>query len=585
MDETKDITYLKSITRRRKGSFGLFFLMIFIVSVVVAFILPSIYLSKSTILIEGQQIPTEYVQSTITGYVEERLQIITQQIMTSSRLMEIIRRFDLYHDMREGYTVSEIIEEMRDDINLETISADVRDRRTGRPTSATIAFALSYEGKDPSKVQKVANVLASLYLEENLRSREQRATNTTTFLQEELNEIKGQIDSIQNKISEFKKDHLEELPEYTPINIQTLGRLDNDISRIDMQINALKERKILLEGQIANVKPLTPIVTEDGKTMMNPSERLKYLRLQLISLQGIMSDKHPDIIKLNKEIRELEVQVGESDDSIKKIRLLDELKGKLAAIKGKKGAKHPDVIKLSKQVKVLSREVENLKTEKITHKLSEQKPDNPAYINLETQTATAELDIRNLLKERLMLKEEKARYRKKIENSPLVEKEYNNLLRDYEIARYKYNELMGKHMEAKVAQGMEETQQGERFTIVDPAQFPEKPYKPNRLAIILVGFVLALGSGVGVAAALESLDTSIKTADQIGSFTQVPVLSVISRVESEDELKARRKKRIILSLAAVAVVIAGLFIINQFIMPLDILWIKLQRKMTMTRLL
>ncbi len=204
MDEPKAID-LKGLIRRRKKSFVLSFLSVIFMAVLIAFVLPPIYLSQSTILIEDQQIPREYVQTTITGFVEERLQVITQQIMSRSRLMEIINRFNLYQEMRDRYTTEEIIGKMRDDIHLETISAEVMDRRTGRPTAATIAFTLSYEGKNPSTVQKVSNVLASFYLEQNLKSREQRASNTTIFLQQESDALKGQIDAIENKISEFKK--------------------------------------------------------------------------------------------------------------------------------------------------------------------------------------------------------------------------------------------------------------------------------------------------------------------------------------------------------------------------------------------
>ncbi len=212
MDTQKDIKDLKGIIRRGKKIFIITSLSIFLLAVVIAFVLPSLYLSQSTILIEGQQIPKEYVQSTITGYVDERLQVITQRIMSRARLMEIIDRFNLYQEMRERYTTGEIIEKMRKDIALETISADVVDR-SGRATTATIAFTLLYEGKNPSTVQKVTNVLTSLYLEQNLETRERRASDTTAFLEQERGELKKQIDVIQTEISTFKKKHTGKLPE------------------------------------------------------------------------------------------------------------------------------------------------------------------------------------------------------------------------------------------------------------------------------------------------------------------------------------------------------------------------------------
>jgi succinoglycan biosynthesis transport protein ExoP len=581
MDEQKEIKQLKGVVRRRKKAFVIASSAIFLLGLVIAFALPPIYLSRTTILIENQQIPEEYVQTTITGYVEERLQVITQQIMSRTRLLEVIKQFNLYADLQSRYTTEEIIEGMRDDIHLETISADVIDRRTGRPTAATIAFTLSYEGADPSTVQKVSSVLASLYLEQNLKSREQRASNTTTFLQQELDELKGQIDTFQKKISEFKTAHTGALPEHIQINLQASARLEMQLDQMDMQIRSLQERKIYLEGQAASVDPLTPVVTEDGKTIMHPKERLKFLRLQLISLQSALAEKHPDIKKLKREIDELEAQVGESDDSLAKVRRLSELQGQLAILEGKLGPKHPDVIKLSKEVELLTKEVENLQAEKATLSVAEKSPDNPAYISLMTQIASTEMEIKGLVEEKENIKQKIDIYQRKIENAPVVEKEYNDLTRDYENAKYKYNEIMTKLMEARVAQGMEESQQGERFTIIDPAQLPEKPFKPNRVAIILIGFVLALGAGVGLAAAQESLDTSIKTAEEINAVTGLPVFSVISLMETDEERRARRIRGALFALGTIVVMIVALVLVDRLVMPLDILWIKIQRRMMM----
>jgi succinoglycan biosynthesis transport protein ExoP len=581
MNEMMSVSDIKGIVRRRKKGFILCFLLIFFIAGVISLVLPPIYLSQSTILIENQQIPDDYVKSSITSYVEERLEMIKQQVMSRTKLMGIIEEFGLYREMRERYTTEETVAKMRDDINLETINADVMDRRTGRPSEATIAFTLSYEGKIPSTVQRVANVLASLYLEENLRTREQQASNTTAFLQQELDELKDQIDLFQDRISDFKKAHYGELPEFSSVNLQAVARLNRDLDQISIQIDLLKERKILLEGQLANVDPLLPVVTEDGKMAMNPQERLKYLRLELISLQGILTEKHPDIIRLRQSIQELESRVQGDDDSIGKVRRLNEVKGELADAEGRLGPKHPEVIKLSKEVENLSQEVEKLKVESAVFRLGEQEPDNPAYITLETQLASTQMEIESLEGQRKKIDQEISDYEKRLENAPMVEQEYNNLTRDYENAKFKYNEIMHKLMEARVAQGMEESQKGERFTIVEAAQLPEKPYKPNRMAIMLIGFVLALGAGVGIAAVRESLDISIKTADELFSLTGAPVLSVIPEMESDEEARARKRRTGIFIMAGIGAAAVAVILVHFYVMPLEILWIKIQKRMMM----
>jgi uncharacterized protein involved in exopolysaccharide biosynthesis len=570
---------IRSVFRRRKKSFFVSFLSIFLLAGVIAFMLPPIYLSQSTVFVEGQQIPEDFVKTTITTYVEERLQVIQQQIMGRTKLLSIIDQFNLYSEMREKHTTEEMIAKMRNDIELKTISASVVDRRSGRPSTATIAFTLSYEGREPAKVQKVANVLASFFLEEDLRRRADLASATTNFLEQESENLEKQILILENKISKFKKAHIGELPEFSNVNLQAIARLEGELDRIIARISTAKEQKIYLKAQIANVEPLKPIVTEQGKVTRNPKERLKGLRLELLSLQSTLSKRHPDIKKLKKEIKELEAQVGKSDDSVAKVRRLSELEGQLAVLKGKLGPKHPDVIRLSREVRVLSKEVDELLTEKSKIEASEEKPDNPAYITLMTRIAAVELEIESLLDERKKIKKRKGEYESKIERAPLVEKEYLELTRDYENAKRKHSEIVSKLLTAKISQGMEQTQRGERFTIAEPAQLPEKPYKPDRMMIILLGFVLALGAGIGLAAVQEGLDNTVKGADELNSITGLPVFSVVSLMETDEERRARLKRRILLVATAIGVIVVALILVNQFVMPLDIIWAKLQRRL------
>jgi uncharacterized protein involved in exopolysaccharide biosynthesis len=343
------------------------------------------------------------------------------------------------------------------------------------------------------------------------------------------------------------------------------------------QLNILKDRKILLEGQLSNVDPLTPIITAEGKTVMNPTERLKYLRLELTGSQSNLSDKHPDIKRLKKEIAELEAQVNVKEDSIGKIKRLKELEVKLSSMEGKLGHKHPDVISLSKEVKALSDEAASLTAEKSKMDLKENNPDNPAYINIKTQILSTEAEIQNIMQQQRELKEKISDYENRLAQSPMIEKEYLTITGDYENARRKHTELMNKYMEAKLAQGMEESQRGERFTIVDPAEYPEKPYKPKRAAILIISLIMSLGAGLGFVSLLEALDTSVKDVEQLNIIAGLPVLSEISLIISPEESKARRRKLIVITLAVIAVVALGLFLISIFYMPLDIIWFKIQR--------
>lgn len=255
MQQTEGITLdqIRGIIRRQKSVFITLFLLTWLAAIALALFLPPVYRAETTILIEEQQIPQEFVRTTITSYVEERLQVITQQIMSRPRLKEIIKRFTLYPEMKKNHTREEIIKRLREDISLQTVSADVVDRRTGRPSTATIAFNLAYEGENPSTVAKVTNRLASLYLEENLRQREKRVTNITSFLKQERNELTKRINELENKLSLFKQKHGRELPEFNNVNLQAVNRLTRDLEQNQMKLSSLYERKLYLEGQLAGI--------------------------------------------------------------------------------------------------------------------------------------------------------------------------------------------------------------------------------------------------------------------------------------------------------------------------------------------
>ncbi len=579
MSETIDFKQIKGIFRRRYQIFLISFFVILVAGGIIAIVWPPSYVSTSVILIENQKIPQEYVQSTITSFVEERLAGITQEVMSRSRLMEIINEFGLYQDMREKYTSEEIIEEMRENIHFEPRTEPVIDRRTGRATEATIYFTLSFEGKDPVKVQKVANVLASLYLQLNLKSREERASSTTEFLKEELERLQGEMDSYEEKISSFKAQHIGELPEYSASNLQALNQLDTQLERLGAQMNSLEERKILLEGQLAVTDPLMPIQTSDGKSMMNPGDRLKYLRMELISMGSRLSKDHPDYIRLKEEIEELEKHSGSAGSYTEAVKRLEALKTELAEAKGQMGDKHPEVVRLKTEIEELSKQIDEGVLSKASEKDGSMMPDNPSYINLMTQINSTDNEISNLEKQKKILEAQVNDYKKMIANAPVIEKEYNKLMLENAMAKQKYTELSSKYNSAEVAQGMERSDSAEKFRIIDPAQLPEKPDSPNRIAILLISLVLALGAGTGVAAVIENLDDSVKSQEALQRLTGVPVLSVINRIDTDDDRHGKRKKKVVWAVAVVLVFIIGAIAFHNLVMPVEVFEAKLERKL------
>ncbi len=571
MEIKLDIEDLKGLFRRRKISFFLPSLLVFLAVAVVAFRLPPVYQSEATILVEGQKISDDYVTNTMDSFVEERIETITRQIMSRAKLMEIIKQLNLYPEMREKATAKDLADKLREDIALEMIDADMHDRKSGREIIATIAFTLSYQGKNPAIVKDVTNLLASLYVEEDLKERGRSAVSTMEFFQVELEGLRKKIVTYEKEISDFKRAHLEEMPEYNAINIQAVSQLERELDRMRARIQSLQQEKTKLKARLTGVNPFITTVVNSNNMLLNPKDRLKQLRVQLMTLQSTLSDEHPDVKRLKRAIKELETVENISDDSTLKLQRLKEIENQLTVLKGKLGPKHPDVLKLSKEARQIELDLKARSLETQSAGSNGQKPDNPAYLNLQVQIIGVETELQTLFQEQRKVRNEIEAYRRKIRNAPLVEKEYSELTRDYESARQRYGEISDKLMKVKFAQEMDESQRATRFRILEPAYLPQKPIKPNRKAIGILGFFMACISGFAFAVFRESTDTSIKTKDELDSLTGIPVFAVIPYIESR---RTSRVRKLIWSCAILLVFFVSLWLIHRYISPIDILWIE-----------
>jgi polysaccharide biosynthesis transport protein len=524
VEENLNPTDYIDIIKRQKWSLIIPAAAVFFLATTVALLLPSVYRSEATILIEEQEVPEDFVRAPVASYAEQRLQMIHQRIMSSVRLKEIIDRFDLYGDMRDKLTSEEIIEKMRDDTQMAPISVEVMDRRTGRPGMATIAFSLAYEGKgSPTKIQQVTNRLTSLFLDENLRVRVRQTEQTAKFLEDEAKRVKASLDEIESAIAIYKKKHINALPELLSVNLQTLNDIERRMDVLNEQLKSQKEREGYLQSQLANV---SPDLTADREDKL----RLHELKGQLVHLQTKFSESYPDVIKTKVEIAALEKQLAQR------------------SVGGTNSSKTPD---------------------------------NPAYITLASQLSSTRADITSIHQQIRDLKKKEEKYQQRVEATPNVEEKYRALLQNRDTTKAKYDDLSAKLMEAKVSHGLEKEQKGERFTLIDPPKLPEKPYKPNRLAIIVIGFVLGIGSGVGTAAVREFVDDTARTADDLMNAGLGPVLGSIPILENGKEKQHNIRWRYAVAAGIVVFCVIGVMVFHHLVMDLDLFWVRVMRKVTL----
>ncbi len=568
--------YLVLLRRRRSLILGVGAALL-AASAALAFLLPAVYRSTATILIEEQEIPPDLVRSAIATYADQRIETIKQQVLSRSTLWRIVEQYELYKSLRKRSPTEEVLTRFTKDIQIEVMNVKVIDKRTQNPTQATIAFTLAYDGESPALAQKVANELTSLFLNENLKTRERHAQETTTFLKRESENLARHILELEQKISAVKQRAGGALPELVQLNMQLMNQAERELMDADRDIRSLRERKTFLEGELATLKPHTPIISASGERLLDSAERLKALRAQLASVSGYLLPDHPDIVKLKQELVSLERETGGSDgrDELSK-RLMAE-RGLLDDLRGRVHEAHPDLIRAQEVVASLEQELKAA-TDRAAASVTV-KPENPAYINIESQLASTNASLASLESTRSNVKRRMAEYMKRLEVTPSIEPEYLDLVRDRENSAHKHQEITSRLMEAQVSAELEVQRKGERFSLINPPELPEKPERPNRLAILFLGAFLAVGGGIGAGVATDNLDRTIHTPEQFGRALQGLTLAVIPYLPSHDEMVSLGRRRKLLGFASLGVVVVGVVVLHLAWMPLDVLWYTIWRKL------
>ncbi|MDH5573528.1 MAG: Wzz/FepE/Etk N-terminal domain-containing protein, partial [Gammaproteobacteria bacterium] len=359
-EQEKTLQDYLAILSRRKVPMLVTMLIVFLIGVVTAMVWPPTYKSSATILIKEQEIPSELVMSTVTSFAAQRIQVISQRVMTRNNLLQIIEKYNLYVKERKRYTTEEVLEDMRADIGLKMIDANVVDPRSGRPGVATIAFTLSFEGDNPGSTQKVAGELTSLFLAENLKNRKEKASETYIFLTDESNRLAKIIDDNQKKLAEFKEQHADSLPEMNSMNLSSLDRIERELVQTDLELSSKEERIFYLQSQLAQTNPLTNMRSATGQSILDPASRLKALESEYVSLTAKYSEQHPDVIKIKREIEGLRTQTGSKGSLEEKAKSLSSLRSEYGVMKEKYSADHPDVMQLQKKIVALENEIEDL---------------------------------------------------------------------------------------------------------------------------------------------------------------------------------------------------------------------------------
>lgn len=467
--------------------------------------IPNKYQSDTLILVVPQRVPESYVRSTVTTRIEDRLQSISQQLLSRTRLERIIRDFDLYQAERQRMAMEDVVERMRGDIKVRMDKGDT--------------FRVSYIATAPAVAQKVTQQLASLFIEENLRDREMLADATNAFLDTQLEDARRRLVEQEKQLEQYRVQHAGELPSQLQSNLQVSQNLQTQLQGLIDSANRDRDRRLVLERMLLDTESAA-VVPSPVSQEKSPAAQLEVLQQTLASLEARLKPTHPDVIQTKSQIRDLEMKIAANPELAGGVAEPGTVTGELAR----------------------RRRVESLKAE---------------IQALDLQLAEKETRRRDFASQI-------TNYDSRIAAVPARESELSSLTRDYETLQKMYTDLLSKREQSKVAANLERRQIGEQFNVLDPARLPERPFSPNRPVLLLASLAVGLAFGAGIAGLLEFRDTTLRSDADIRAALALPLLGELPVIQTLVERRRRRARVLTVSFATTSLVIAAVFLVWKF---------------------
>jgi polysaccharide chain length determinant protein (PEP-CTERM system associated) len=503
--ELPELPEILGIIRRRRWLFLVPFFAGWLLIWSLSWVLPTLYRSGTLILVEQPAISEKYVETNINDDLQSRLDSITQQILSRTRLLKIIDKYHLY-EKRGGksLTPDERVEEMRKDIEIELAKSD--DRKLS-------SFNIYYSSKSAGVAQQTTSDLADLFIRENLEARQQQSENTTKFLEDQLEEARKTLEEQDARVRAFKDKHQGELPSQLQANLQIMSSLQAQLQTEQDGLNRAQQQQTYLESLLSQYKAIEKAgKAPEGAQGSLPAiqKQLDDANAKLADLLAHYTDKHPDVRKLRQQIADLE-----------------RAKQQLLASGGSSDSTSPPAYVDPK--------------------------DAAPKMELQSQLKANQVELSSRQRSVRDLQTQLASYQAKLNSSPVREQEFADITRDYNQSRANYDALLAKKNQSEMATDLERTQQGQRFSMLDPPNLPTKPYSPNRLKLAGIGLALGLVLGALSAGLAEFGDKRVHSERALRNLVQVPIIADIPQLATATEETEQRRQDWLTLVAAAAV--------------------------------
>ena len=522
------------IVRRRKWLLTAPLVLCFSGAAIVASQLKDRYRAQTLILVVPQRVPENYVRPAISENIEQRLASIKPQILSETRLERIVTELDLSPSKRlKKGGMEEIVADLRDDISIEVIKGDL--------------FSVSYSGDDPYKVMQVTQRLASLFVQENLKDREQLVEGTSEFLESQLDRARRQLEEQERKVQEYRERHAGELPSQVGSNLQVLQTAAFQLQTLEEAMGRDRDRRVELERTLldltggetptkAEQKPTDAAATTGSASTATPPAGTPDLDAATASLTADVTARLAQLQTLQQALRGMELRLKpDHPDVVRTKRLIQQLQLSLDQDRKDRpaGEETPDPVTLARRARVTQ---------------------------IRAQIATVDKEIARKAADRDRIKGVIATYQSRVESQPERESEMIALTRDYDTLKATYQNLLAKKEEASISANLERQQGSQQFKTLDPAKLPEKPYGPNRTLIIGVGAGAGFIFGLGLTVLLEVRDQTFRNALEVLPTLSLPVLASVPAIITSAERRRAKTLAVSVAFLAVTAIISGVIV-------------------------
>jgi polysaccharide chain length determinant protein (PEP-CTERM system associated) len=484
-----------------------------VLSVVVAFMWPDTYVSEATVQVIAPQVPERFVPSNVNSEMSQRINQMAQTVQSRANLINIIQTNGLYRTELQHKPLEDVIEQMRSAIRISQV--ENLQLSGARQYSA---FRISFEYSNRNLAQKVAQELVRGFIDENIRTLSGQSTATTEFLKDEWEAAKTNLDDLENRLARFRLQNSGRLPEQLQSNLATLRTLEQELAGINEAISHIGQEKLLLESQLRIYRDQLQALTQAGDQPLSAAaknERLTDLEREIVTQETNVSsmkerykDTHPDVRAAEAQLAMLRSR----RDSL----LKDEQEKKPEPVEPQKT--NPSQVRGARELEA-------------------------QISGVQSQIQARDLELGERTKAQKQLVTMINQYNDRIQSSPLMEKTYTELTRDYTLAKTRYDEMNAKKSQSEIATSLENRGQGERLQLLDPASLPETPVKPKRLVVVGAGTAIGLLVGIFIGGAREMKDTAIKNLKDARAYTNLAVLGTVPLLEND--LVVRRKRRLL----------------------------------------